>query len=193
MLNFNDLKRIVSLSSKSTISGSIADRFSFTIDYAKVEKNLAKTDPNFHILGFGSTESSHKPTIENDLISVMNYIKDGDEYDTIFNGDTEIVTFLIYAAVSKNEDGSFSQISLQNTDGKELTQSELFDALNSATPNGDLAKEIIKSLPVYQVLVYRYFNTSKDAFAYKVWFKSNYEMVGFHNYEKSLHPETEEK
>ena len=38
---------------------------------------------------------------------------------------------------------------------------------------------IVQNLPMYMVLVIRYFDTKKDRYEYKIHIRSNYEMVSY--------------
>lgn len=174
MLSFKELKILISKSCKViSRSEDITDRFSFEIDFTKLEKKLQTADPNLHVLSFNDKTLSYIPYLS-DVQLVTEYLHTPEELNMVFNGKSEICTFMIFSTLTEKETVTIE------SNGKELTSNEIFDICNGESEqiNFDVVKGIISQLPLYQVLVVRTFNKKQERFEYKIFFRSNYEMVG---------------
>lgn len=176
MINFSDLKFIIIKNCKTVDNTDIGSRFGFTIDVEKLEKALNEKS-DLHVIGFSPVIESRVPNIT-EIQPISEYVYKKIEIHTIFNGSTNIATFLLYC--DKN-----GELKVKDSDNHEYTNEEITAALNnSEEEKADwIAKEIAINYPVYRVLIVRRFDKRKDKFTYDIYFRSNYNMI---TYIKSL-------
>jgi hypothetical protein len=192
MVKFKDLKVATLRCCKTKQSADISDRFSFEIDFAKLEKALKELDSNLHVLSFAEKKESHIPSLE-DVQLLVEYLHKPREIETVFDGQTQICTFMIYYTAQHESNDTYREFeSFADAEtNTPYTQEDLFKFCNVAI-DFSLIHEIIEKVPMYQVLVYKTFNNRKDKFDYQVNFRSNYEMVGYHKFVESKELDEEE-
>lgn len=175
MIDFKDLKQTIQKACKSEQSTDINERFKFSINTYKLEKILNQKS-DLHVIGFKEEIVSHIPTVE-ELQLITEYAHKKDEIETIYDGFTQVITFLLYC--DKNGELGFA-----NEDGSAIDNKEIFDQLNKPELiNKELLTGISINYPIYRTLIIRRFNKRKDKFEYSIYFRSNYNMI---TYIKSL-------
>lgn len=158
-------------------SKDVTDRYSFSIDFDKLEKLLNPIDSNLHPLV--SSKSYRSKLIEfDDIQNLVEYLHNSDEMAPIFDGKSEFVKFLIYSAKDKNS----RVVNFKNSDGNEVDGYHAYMVKcddGSSYFASSVLQTIVQNLPMYMVLVIRYFDTKKDRYEYKIHIRSNYEMVSY--------------
>lgn len=182
MISFRDLKVSIIKSAKSQTGDNNSNFFAFEIDSAKLEKNLRSIDPNLYVMALSESVSSHVPD-ENDIQFLVDYLHREQDFNAVLSGDTQICKFMVFAAIkaTPTENGvEYLQTSFTDEDGNPVSDQEIFNKLNTEDLDMEFVKGIIKSFPLYQILVYKVFNNKKDKFEYKINIRSNYEMVSWY-------------
>ena len=185
ILSFSDLRMVISKACIARPSEDISDKYGFSINIEKLENCLKSTKNKcaLHVMAFKPVVESRIPTID-DLQLISEYTRKDEELDTIFDGKVEIVELMIYH--KGNIQGS---IDINKEDGSVYTDAELFKACNNPELlDTNIIYGIMKNLPVYKIIVIRVFED--DSYKYKIFIRSNYEMVSFH---KSLQEQKEQK
>ena len=158
-------------------SKDVTDRYSFSIDFDKLEKLLNPIDSNLHPLV--SSKSYRSKLIEfDDIQNLVEYLHNSDEMAPIFDGKSEFVKFLIYSAKDKNS----RVVNFKDSDGNEVDGYHAYMVKcddGSSYFASSVLQTIVQNLPMYMVLVIRYFDTKKDRYEYKIHIRSNYEMVSY--------------
>ena len=158
-------------------SKDVTDRYSFSIDFDKLEKLLNPIDSNLHPLV--SSKSYRSKLIEfDDIQNLVEYLHNSDEMAPIFDGKSEFVKFLIYSAKDKNS----RVVNFKDADGNEVDGYHAYMVKcddGSSYFASSVLQTIVQNLPMYMVLVIRYFDTKKDRYEYKIHIRSNYEMVSY--------------
>lgn len=158
-------------------SKDVTDRYSFSIDFDKLEKLLNPIDSNLHPLV--SSKSYRSKVIEfDDIQNLVEYLHNSDEMAPIFDGKSEFVKFLIYSAKDKNS----RVVNFKDSDGNEVDGYHAYMVKcddGSSYFASSVLQTIVQNLPMYMVLVIRYFDTKKDRYEYKIHIRSNYEMVSY--------------
>lgn len=158
-------------------SKDVTDRYSFSIDFDKLEKLLNPIDSNLHPLV--SSKSYRSKIIEfDDIQNLVEYLHNSDEMAPIFDGKSEFVKFLIYSAKDKNS----RVVNFKDSDGSEVDGYHAYMVKcddGSSYFASSVLQTIVQNLPMYMVLVIRYFDTKKDRYEYKIHIRSNYEMVSY--------------
>ena len=160
------------------------DRYKFRLDVSKLENMLKQKKTNLHVLAFDKFLQSKLVGIE-DIQLVSEYMHDEDLLELTIgeSSNTNFVQFMIFS--TENQDG---KIDIRITDTEKnndviIEEKELFGMVNGI--NGHeldraLVTNIIKQLPCYRVIVTRIFNTSEDRFEYRVYIRSNFNMVTYY-------------
>jgi len=174
MIDFVGLKALITKACKVDISGeSFQDRCKFYINTAKLEMNLA-TKANLHYLAdpdaIRTIEKeddkeivilpSHIPTFK-DIQMVSEYIHEKAEFKSVFNGMSQIAFMVLYLDENASE-----------TDPKPVD-------VRLDIPDLENQVKIINDRPVYNTLVVRRFNPKADRFEYRLYFRSNYNMMDY--------------
>lgn len=158
-------------------SKDVTDRYSFSIDFDKLEKLLNPIDSNLHPLV--SSKSYRSKLIEfDDIQNLVEYLHNSDEMAPIFDGKSEFVKFLVYSAKDKNS----RVVNFKDADGNEVDGYHAYMVKcddGSSYFASSVLQTIVQNLPMYMVLVIRYFDTKKDRYEYKIHIRSNYEMVSY--------------
>ena len=158
-------------------SKDVTDRYSFSIDFDKLEKLLNPIDSNLHPLV--SSKSYRSKLIEfDDIQNLVEYLHNSDEMAPIFDGKSEFAKFLIYSAKDKNS----RVVNFKDADGNEVDGYHAYMVKcddGSSYFASSVLQTIVQNLPMYMVLVIRYFDTKKDRYEYKIHIRSNYEMVSY--------------
>ena len=182
MLNFNDLKTIITrccFVDKNT--KKFEDKFQFTLDCKRLETELQKRNSNLHVMSFFKKLNSEEILLT-DLQTIIDYVhRDRDMDAVIDDPDCRMVKFIIYYADSKfvapAEEGQ-----------KEIECDDIFNILNDednpTEEADDIARMVTKSFPVYTVFMTRVFNNLKDKFEYRIFFRSNHQMLDLIKAEK---------
>lgn len=153
------------------------DRYSFKIDFDKLDKLLNPVDSNLHPLVSTSAYSSKRIDFS-DIQNLVEYLHKPEEMTPIFDGKSEFVTFLIYSAQDKNSRVvNFKDSGGNDIDGYHAYMIKYDDG--SSYFASSVLQTIVQNLPMYMVLVIRYFDTKKDRYEYKIHIRSNYEMVSY--------------
>ena len=178
ILSFVDLRTAITKSCIARPSENISDKYGFKIDINKLEENLRFTDKNcsLHVLAFNNEIESYIPSYK-DIQLVSEYLnRNNGNIDLIFNGKVEICEFMVYA--KENIQGS---IDINDGAGNTLSDEDLFKYCNDPESlKSDVIYGIIKDLPLYRIIVFRSFDTKYDKYQYRIFIRSNYEMVSFH-------------
>ena len=188
MLSFKELKVLIAKSCRVVSkSDDLTDRFSFDIDFTKLEKKLQGADQNLHVLAFYDKNSSYVPYMS-DVQLLTEYLHTPEELNMVFNGQSEICTFMIFSTLTEK-----GIITLADDKGNPLSSEEIFNICNGEAEeiNFETVKDIISTLPMYQVLVVRIFYKKQEKFEYKIFFRSNYEMVSLFKSTKNAKVEEE--
>lgn len=185
ILSFSDLRMVITKACTARPSDDISNKYGFSINIEKLENCLKNTKNKceLHVMAFKPVIESRIPSVE-DLQLISEYTRKETELDTIFNGKVEIAELMIYH--KGNIQGS---IDINKEDGSAYTDAELYKACND--PEGldtNIIYGIMKHLPVYKIIIIRVFDD--DSYKYKIFIRSNYEMVSFH---KSLQEQKEQK
>lgn len=151
MIEFTDLKQLINIACTTEQSENMNDKFKFSINFGKLEKLLNQKGTNLHVISGGEVKTSYIPDIS-ELQGISEYIKSINEANSIFNGNAQIMEFILY----NDKNGSMK---IMNKDS-----------------NSDICN-IMMNLPVYRTLIIRKFNTKKDKFEYLIYFRSNYNMI----------------
>ena len=177
MIGFKDLKSIIVRSSRTTDdknkSSDINNKFNFVINVDKLEKAL-NNKCDLHVVAFSKFIESRVPDIS-ELQLISEYVHKREEINTIFDGKTQIATFMFYCDM----DGA---LTIENNDTKaSYSSKELSDMINSDTPNRDIATVLASEFPMYRTMVVRRFDNRKDKFVYSIYFRSSYSMITYIN------------
>lgn len=177
MIGFKDLKSIIvrncrTLDDKNS-SGDINSRFNFVINVDRLEKALSNKS-DLHVVAFTNSIVSRVPKID-ELQLISEYVHKREEINTIFDGKTQIATFMFYCDM----EGSMS---IENNDTKtSYSSKELSDMINCEEPDKDTATVIATEFPMYRAMVVRRFDKRKDKFVYSIYFRSSYSMITYIN------------
>ena len=176
MIGFKDLKSIIVRSSRTTDdknkSSDINNKFNFVINVDKLEKAL-NNKCDLHVVAFSKFIESRVPDI-NELQLISEYVHKKEEINTIFDGKTQIATFMFYCDM----DGQLHIGEKENT----YTAKEISDAINTDNnPDKDIATIIASEFPMYRAMVVRRFDNRKDKFVYSIYFRSSYSMITYIN------------
>ena len=158
-------------------SKDVTDCYSFSINFDKMENLLSAVDKNLHPFVIAK-EYFSRPVAFEDLQNLTEYLHKSEEFDPIFDSKSEFTEFLIYCAQDKN--GNVTEF--VDEDGNKLAG---YDAYKIFNEDGtyDLAAEqvqrIVQYLPMYMVLVIRSFDQKNYKYDYKIYIRSNYEMVSY--------------
>lgn len=178
ILSFVNLRTAITKSCIAHPTDNISEKYGFKVDINKLEENLRSfgKDCSLHPLAFNTEVNSFIPSYK-DIQLVSEYLnKNNDNIDLIFNGKVEICEFMVYA--KENIQGS---IDIDDGEGNEITDKELFEYCNNPDSlKPEIIYGIVKNLPLYRVIVFRSFDTRYDKYKYKIFIRSNYEMVAFH-------------
>ena len=177
MIGFKDLKSIIVRSSRTTDdknkSSDINNKFNFVINVDKLEKAL-NNKCDLHVVAFSKFIESRVPDIS-ELQLISEYVHKREEINTIFDGKTQIATFMFYCDM----DGA---LTIENNETKSSYSSkELSDMINSDTPDRDIATVLASEFPMYRTMVVRRFDNRKDKFVYSIYFRSSYSMITYIN------------
>ena len=176
MIGFKDLKSIIVRNSRTTDdkskSSDINAKFNFVINVDRLEKALnGKSD--LHVVAFSKNIVSRVPDIS-ELQLISEYVHKKEEINTIFDGKTQIATFMFYCDMN-------DQLHIGEKD-KTYTSKEISDAINTdETPDKDIAMILAESYPMYRAMVVRRFDNRKDKFVYSIYFRSSYSMITYIN------------
>ena len=177
MIGFKDLKSIIVRSSRTTDdknkSSDINNKFNFVINVDKLEKAL-NNKCDLHVVAFSKFIESRVPDIS-ELQLISEYVHKREEINTIFDGKTQIATFMFYCDM---EGG----LTIENNETKDSYSSkELSDMINCDNPNRDIATVLASEFPMYRTMVVRRFDNRKDKFVYSIYFRSSYSMITYIN------------
>ena len=173
MIGFKELKSIIVRSSRTddrNKSSDINSKFNFSINVDRLEKALnAKSD--LHVVAFTKNLVSRIPDIS-ELQLISEYVHKKEEINTIFDGKTQIVTFMLYCDMN-------DQIHIGEKD-KTLTAKEICDAINNDDhPDNDIVMLLAEAYPMYRTMIVRRFDNRKDKFVYSIYFRSSYKMIKY--------------
>ena len=168
MIDFKELKTLIQKAS-ITNRTNLNDMFGFSIDIEALQEMLSKKS-NLHILDLTDDDTgvikSKKPG-NSDYALVSEYVYKKEAFDTIFDGHSEIASFIIYCDDNDVVAGSFEKTAENRT---------------------EIINSIMAELPVYRTLVIRRFNIKEEKFDYLIYFRSNRVMI---NYIKTLREDGE--
>ena len=176
MIGFKDLKAIIvrncrTLDDKNG-TGDINNRFNFVINVDRLEKALSNKS-DLHVVAFTKNIVSRVPHI-NELQLISEYVHKKEEINTIFDGNTQIATFMFYCDMN-------NQLHIGEKDNT-FTAKEICDAINrDENPDKEIATIIADSYPMYRAMVVRRFDKRKDKFVYSIYFRSSYSMITYIN------------
>jgi hypothetical protein len=175
MIGFKDLKSVIVRNSRTTDdknkSSDINAKFNFVINVDRLEKALnSKSD--LHVVAFGKNIVSRVPDIS-ELQLISEYVHKKEEINTIFDGKTQIATFMFYCDMN-------GQLHIGQKD-KEYTAKEISDLINTDNPDKEIAMILAENYPMYRTMVVRRFDNRKDKFVYSIYFRSSYSMITYIN------------
>jgi len=175
---FKTLRQSI-IKSCSTIDAEsidISSRYKFKIDFRKLDNLFKQKNLDLNVLAFDFEQESYEPGL-NEIQMVSEYTKSDEDFDRIFNGKTTICNFMLY----RLSDEYGNTLDIHNNSDDPITRKELFDLCNN---NGrldtDFIKELVKSVPVYRVVVEKSFNIHTDQFKYRVYLRQNDPMIKYH-------------
>ena len=184
-LSFKEIRVAISKSCSAIQTDDISDRYAFTLDTIKLENIFKQKKSSLHVMAFDKVLASRIPTIK-DIQLITEYMRKNEEIDNTFNGKVQVCEFMIYC--KHNIQGP---IDINNDNDEPINDKDLFNFCNNKDElDNDIIYGIIKNLPVYKVLVTREFDYNSDMFEYKIYIRSNYEMV---TYYKALSENKDEK
>lgn len=178
MITLKKLDSLI-LKSCSVVNGGKAgnDYYSFSIDFDKLNNLLGQVDKNLHPFVEASKIFS-KPVDFSSIQSITEYIHKTEELKFALTDKTEYAEFLIYCAQDKTGKVSdFKDEEGNAIDAYEAYKERLEDGTYSL--NKDVVQYIVSNLPMYMVLVLRSFNQKNYKYDYKIYIRSNYEMVSY--------------
>ena len=152
-LSFWELRDAISKScSCATNNSDLSNRFGFSINIEKLEKNFRDKKSSCYSLAFA------------------------EELALTFNGEVQVCELLVFS--TEKLEGT---VELNDENGNTLSDERLFELCNDPESlSKDVIDSIIINLPMYKVLVTRIFNYEKDSFDYNIYIRSNYEMVTYY-------------
>jgi hypothetical protein len=176
MIGFKDLKSIIVRNSRTVDdknkSSDINAKFNFTINVDRLEKALSSKS-DLHVVAFSKNIVSRVPDIS-ELQLISEYVHKKEEINTIFDGKTQIATFMFYCDMN----GTLHIGEKDNT----YTSKEICDAINTdEEPDKEIAMILAESFPMYRAMVVRRFDNRKDKFVYSIYFRSSYSMITYIN------------
>ena len=175
-LSFKEIRIAISKSCSVNQTDEVSDRYGFTLDTTKLENIFKQKKSSLHVMAFNKTVASRVPTVQ-DIQLITEYMRQNDEIDTTFNGKVQVCEFMIFC--KHNIQGPI-EINCEET-GEPISDKDLFNFCNNAEElNESIIYGIIKNLPVYKILVTREFDYNSDMFEYKIYIRSNYEMVTYY-------------
>lgn len=177
MLMFNDLKQIISkccFVDKNV--KSFTEKFGFTVDCEKLEKELQKRDSHLHVMSFYKKINS-SDILLSDLQMLIDYVRRDKDLEMILDGvdsgDCQMVNFILW----------YDQEASIEYNQKLLEYNDIFYILNDENNPTDetdnIAKMIVKEFPMYSVFMTKVFNNVKEKFEYKIYFRSNNSMMEY--------------
>ena len=153
------------------------DFYAFSIDLNKLNGMLKTADKNLHPLAETAKVIS-KPGSFANIQSITEYIHKPEELKFAMSDKTEALEFLIYCAQDKT--GKVNEF--KDSNGNVI---DAYDAYKTFKEDGtyslnkDVVEYIVSNLPMYMVLVLRSFNQKSYKYDYKIYIRSNYEMVSY--------------
>lgn len=173
MIDFKELKSVIKRACFVEKTEDIDSRFGFTIDIEKLEQILNQ-ESDLHVIAFDDKLRSRIPTYE-DLQVISEYIYKKEIINGIYNGNSQIATFMIYSDMGETKD--------------EAEAAAIYDRLNNPEcVDISLINGIVTEKPIYRALIVRRFNYKEDKFDYAIYFRSNRVMI---NYIKGLRADGE--
>lgn len=174
-LSFKEIRIAISKSCSAVQTDDISDRYAFTLDTTKLENIFKQKKSSLHVMAFNKIVESRVPSV-NDIQLITEYMRQDNEIDTTFNGKVQVCEFMIYC--KHNIQGP---IEINDEDGNPYSDKDLFNFCNNKEELADeIIYGIIKNFPVYKILVTREFDYNSDMFEYKIYIRSNYEMVTYY-------------
>lgn len=165
--------------------------YSFSIDFDKLDNLLSQVDKNLHPL-VDSQKKFSIPVGFDSIQSITEYIHKPDELKFALADKTEYAEFLIYCAQDKNgKVVDFKDENGNTIDAYEVYKEHAEDG--SIVLNNDVVRLIVSTLPMYMVLVLRSFNKKNYKYDYKIYIRSNYEMVSYFKAMSNLEDKKETK
>ncbi len=188
MVNYT-LQSLTAIIKKCCVVNNSSDpnnRYGFTIDMNKLEAILKQKTTKLHTMAFSKVLESRLPNLS-DLQMISEYAKGQNEITDTFNGKSEVVSFMLFSTVSEEGDIDINIPDETAENGyRTLVATELFNMLNGSDINTDLAISIAESMPCYRIIVTRKYNYKEDRFEYKINIRSNYRMISYQRYNRSL-------
>lgn len=177
LLSFKDLRSIiVKCCSAYKSSDDISSCFGFSIDMAKMENMLKQKKNYLHVIGFSRILQSRIPSVD-DFQMISEYVY-GDQMNIMLNGNSQICSFMIFSKATR--DGIAD---LYYNDEKSYSDKQIFDICNNHV-NPNAVACILNNYPIYRVIVVKVFDPQNEKFEYKVYIRSNYQMVDYYNFLK---------
>jgi hypothetical protein len=174
-LSFKELRVAISKSCTAVQTEDISDRYAFTLDAIKLENILKQKKSPLHVMAFNKVLESRVPSVK-DVQLITEYMRLPEEIDNTFNGKVQVCEFMIFC--KQNIQGP---VEINNEAGEIISDKDLFNFCNNTEElNDEIIYGIIKNLPVYKILVTREFDYNSDMFEYKIYIRSNYEMVTYY-------------
>ena len=157
-------------------------KYEFSIDFRKLENMLLQKKLDLHVIGYNKEVKSRPVTIE-DIQFISEYIKNPNVFNSIFAGDAQIISFMMFSTVGIDGDNRPKCV---DDEGNvvPIPDKDLFNMCNDPEQiNKDLIKVIATDNSIYRVIVVRIFSEKNDRYEYNVNIRSNWRMV---EYQRSL-------
>ena len=169
-------------------SKEITDRYAFKIDFNKMNGMLAQYDKLFHPLVF-SDDNTYESKYFNfdDIQMASEYLHKPDYFDPVFDGRSQFIRFMIYC----EENSSGEVLNFTDQEGNKIPGNKSYlttDENGEKSLVYEALEKIVRKFPIYMVLVIRVFDAKKDKYDYKIYIRSNYEMVSY--FKKNYESET---
>ena len=162
MIEFKDLKQLISKACSTEQSeDDINKRFKFSINFEKLEKILNQKGTDLSVIAPVSSVCSWVPGID-EILTISEYTKNKSDIEFIFDGNTEIMEFLLYS--TKNGAMKVPEVPVK----KDIV---------SVSEEKKSIIDIMMDFPVYRTLIARKFDKRNDKFEYAIYFRSNYNMI----------------
>lgn len=174
-LDFKKVRTMISQCSTIEKGASLSEKFKFSIDIEKLDKKLENS--NFYVIALNKKIQSHVPTAA-DLQMITEYTYDKKLLRDIFNGDSEVAELILFTTNRTNSD---EPVTFLNDDGETLTRKDIYTLCNDPENlDEDLIKSIAIEFPIFRILFVRCFNEKFEKFEYRIYIRSNHEMIELH-------------
>ena len=153
------------------------DYYKFGINFDQLESMLSNVDKNLHPL-VECAELESRPVEFKDIQNLTEYLHKADEFTPVFE-KCEMVQFLIYCTQDKTGK-NFEFFDDENNKINPYDAYKVDEGVEGEWGiNKEILQQIVQNLPMYMVTVIRSFDHEHYKYDYKIYIRSNYEMVSY--------------